>query len=221
MGLAAFLHGDPQSGTRGMTIGPARRYEVVSRVLFLGRRRRAFARIIALGEVGPGDRVLDVGCGPGCLTRLAGRAVLPGGSVLGIDPSPTVIEYARRSKHGSECSFELGTAEALDVPDGSVDVVLSSLVMHHLPEDVRLQALREMLRVLRPGGRLLVADFRPPKSRIGRHLIGAVLGPEMAGNLIDQLEPLVRGAGFMVPGQGDLHPFLHYVRGVCPVGAAS
>ncbi|MGI9034303.1 MAG: class I SAM-dependent methyltransferase [Acidimicrobiales bacterium] len=57
---------------------------------------------------------------------------------------------------------------ALDAPDGSYDVVVTSLMIHHLPEALRPQAMREMFRVLRPGGRVLVADFRPPAGRLGR-----------------------------------------------------
>jgi ubiquinone/menaquinone biosynthesis C-methylase UbiE len=212
MNLGAFLHGDPQSTTRGATIGPARAYEVFSAVAFAGRRRRVFARLVALSGAKPGDHVLDVGCGPGYLTRLAAEAVTPGGRALGIDPSPTVIDYARRATTSAE--FALGVAESLEAPDASFDVVLSSLMVHHLPEDLRPQAMREMARVLRPGGRLLVADFRPPKSKVGRHLVGAVTGPAMEHNPVHLLETLVRDAGFEVRGRGDLHPFLHYVQAV-------
>jgi SAM-dependent methyltransferase len=207
MGLGSFLHGDPQPSTSGATIGPARAYEAFSALAFAGRRRRVYTRLVALSGARPGDRVLDAGCGPGYLTRLA---------ALGIDPSPSVIRYAQHAAKDDACSFELGVAEALDVPDGSFDVVLSSLMIHHLPEDLRPQALREMYRVLRPGGRLLVADFRPPKNRVGRHIVGAVTGSAMQHNPINRLETLVRDAGFDVPGRGDLHPYLHYVQGTRP-----
>ena len=222
MGLVEFLHGDPQPTTRGSIIGPARAYEVFSTLVFAGRRRRVFTRLVALSGARPGDRVLDVGCGPGYLTRLAADAVRPGGAAVGIDPSPSVIRYAQQAAVGrADCSFDLGVAEALDARDGTFDVVLSSLMVHHLPEDLRAQAFSEMFRVLRPGGSLLVADFRPPTSRIGRHLFGAVTGPEMQRNPIDRLEPLVRGAGFTVGARGDLRPFLHYVQGTRPAPSAS
>lgn len=218
MGLKTFLHGDPQASTPGLTIGPARAYEVFSTLAFAGRRRRVFTALVALSGARPGDHVLDVGCGPGYLTRLAADAVRPGGAALGIDPSPSVIAYAQRAGHDS-CSFALGVAENLESYDGSMDVVLSSLMMHHLPEDLRPQALREMFRTLRAGGHLLVADFRPPRSRLGRHLIGAVTGPVMQHNPIDDLEPMIRDTGFDIIGRGDLHPFLHYVQARRPVVA--
>jgi hypothetical protein len=78
-----------------------------------------------------------------------------------------------------------------------------------------------MLRVLRPGGALLVADFRPPRSRVGRHVIGAITGSQMQHNPIDRLEPMIRDAGFDIIGRSDLHPFLHCVQGRRPIVATS
>src|SRR4249919_2935006 len=95
-------HSHPQ----GETIERVRMYETFSKIAFLGRRRRVFARIVALSGAQPGDRVLDVGCGGGYLARLLAAAVTPNGQVTGIDPSSLAIIYARRDP--GNCSFAVG-----------------------------------------------------------------------------------------------------------------
>jgi ubiquinone/menaquinone biosynthesis C-methylase UbiE len=198
-----------------MAHGQGRCYDLLSTLFFLGRRRRVFTRLAALSGARPGDRVLDVGCGTGYFTRLLAVAVAPGGTALGIDPSPEVIARARRLTRLANSTFAAGIAEALDTEDQSYDVVVSSLMLHHLPGTVRPQAIREMYRVLRPGGRVLVADFRPPTTRIGRLLLkGHVISPAMRNNPVHLLEPMVCEAGFQQIRSGDVQPWLRYVHGV-------
>ncbi|MER7755182.1 methyltransferase domain-containing protein [Kitasatospora sp. NPDC097643] len=217
MALGRLLHGDPQYDTDGTAIGHGRGYELFTTIAFGGRRDRAFTRLAALSGARPGDRVLDVGCGTGYLTRRMAAAVAPNGTALGIDPSTQVVDHARHLATGlAGCTFERGIAEGLAAPDASFDVVVSSLMIHHLPAEARSQALAEMYRVCRPGGRLLVADFRPPSSRIGRHLVGAAAGPAMEHNPIGQLTALVRDAGFTDLAVGDLRPWLRHVTAVRP-----
>ena len=218
-------HVDPVRGAQGrpgtrtpgklMGHGQGRRYDLLSTLFFLGRRRRVFTRLTALSGARPGDQVLDVGCGTGYFTRLLAEAVAPGGTALGIDPSPEVIARARRSTRLPDCTFSKGIAEALDAEDQSYDVVVCSLMIHHLPETLRPQAIREMHRVLRPGGRVLVADFRAPTTRIGRLLLkGHVISPAMRTNPVHLLEPMVREAGFQQIRAGDVQPWLRYVHAV-------
>ncbi|KPI15336.1 Methyltransferase type 11 [Actinobacteria bacterium OK074] len=219
MSLGRLMHGKPHADTPGVTIGAPRAYELCGAVCFAGTRRRVFTRLAALSGAEAGDRVLDVGCGTGYLTRRMATVAGPEGSVTGVDPSPPVLAYARHKRQRGQqapCTYREGTAEALDLPDASFDTVVTSLMLHHLPEELRPAALGEMCRVLRPGGRLLVVEFRPPSSRIGRHLVHGGLGHAMSHNRIDLLDGLVTGAGFEVRGGGDVRPWLCYVRAVRP-----
>jgi ubiquinone/menaquinone biosynthesis C-methylase UbiE len=216
--LGQLLHGTPQADAPG-AIGHARAYEMFSALAFVGRRRRVFGRLVELAGVTAGDRVLDVGCGPGYLTALAAAAASPGGRAEGIDPSAPMIEQARRTRQADNCSFRLGRAESLDAPDGSFDVVVSSLAVHHIPEQVRGTAFAEMYRVLRPGGRVLVADFLPPRGRIGRHLVGATAGEVMRDNPVERIAPMIADAGFESITTSEVPPLLHCVRAVKPGGA--
>jgi ubiquinone/menaquinone biosynthesis C-methylase UbiE len=139
----------------------ARRYDLLIALATLGRERALRERFLGLAHLEPGESVLDVGCGTGTLAIAAKRHVGATGTVHGIDASPEMIARARKkAKHaGADVAFETALAESLPFPDGRFDVVLSTVMLHHLPRAVRQQSLREMRRVLVPGGRALVVDF--------------------------------------------------------------
>jgi ubiquinone/menaquinone biosynthesis C-methylase UbiE len=133
-----------------------------------------FDRIAAdVAVVAPvGARVLEVGCGPGRLSiRLARRHGL---DVTGLDLDPAMIERARANaeRPGDEDdrrpSFLVGDVASMAFPDGSFDLVVSTLSMHHWADPTA--GLTEIARVLRPGGRALVWDFRPGVVPLHRHL---------------------------------------------------
>lgn len=193
-----------------------RLYDLLGHVFFAGRRRRVFRQLVALSGVRPGDRVVDVGCGTGYFTRMMAKEVGPDGSAVGVDPSRDALTRARHSNRLDNCSFTEGQAEALDLPDGSFDVVVTSLMVHHLPEEARPRAIGEMFRVLRPGGRVLVADFRPPVNPWLRRVIHPVVSPAMAANPVQLLESMVGEAGFEKVGAGDVRPWIRYVTGAKP-----
>ncbi len=113
-----------------------------------------------IGQLRPGERVVDVGCGAGIDTLIAATMVGPQGQVIGVDMTPAMLAKARRAAaEGGFANVELreGYAEALPVPDGWADVVISNGVLNLLPD--KAAALREMARVVKPGGRLQIADI--------------------------------------------------------------
>jgi SAM-dependent methyltransferase len=105
--------------------------------------------------------VLDVGCGTGTLT-IATAEVLPKARVVGLDGDRKVLDLARRKAGSERVEWVEGLADELPLADGEVDAVVTTLVFHHLPLGIKKAALAEARRVLRPGGRLVVADWGKP-----------------------------------------------------------
>jgi SAM-dependent methyltransferase len=145
----------------GILIGDAVVYDTLSRVLLGPFVQRIAADVAAVAP--HGTRVLEVGCGPGHLSiRLARRHGL---EVTGLDLDPAMIARARanadRGGNGGERrpSFLVGDVASLAFPDRSFDLVVSTMSMHHWADPAA--GLAEIGRVLRPGGRALVWDFRP------------------------------------------------------------
>lgn len=156
--------------TAGRTIHWARHYDGLLALLSLGRIRGLRARTVALARLAPGEAVLDVGCGTGDLTLRTATLVGPTGMVRGIDAAPEMVAVARRkaTRAGAAIDFRVAAVEALPFPDATFDVALSSLMLHHLPDDLKHWGLAEIRRVLRTGGRLVIVDLRRPVTRAGR-----------------------------------------------------
>lgn len=111
------------------------------------------------GNPRPGETVLDVGCGSGVDAFVAGRLVGPRGAVIGVDMTAAMVERAQQCAliaHATNVRFEWGHAESLPLPDASVDMAISNGVISLTPE--KLDTFREIRRVLKPGGRLRIAD---------------------------------------------------------------
>jgi ubiquinone/menaquinone biosynthesis C-methylase UbiE len=162
-----------------------------------GRVRPIQRRLLARAMIVAGESVIDLGCGPGRLTLESERAAGPTGRVLGIDPSPEMIAVARRNaeKQPSAVSFALAPIQAIPAADGSFDVALASLMLHHVPPELLGRGLGEVLRVLKPGGRFVALDF----AASGKHGLGhflAVIGLKRGMAHAEHLRSLVVAAGF-------------------------
>ncbi len=124
-----------------------------------------------LGRLAPGERVLDLGCGAGTDTLVAAQMVGPDGHVTGIDMTPEMLSRARAASLEigvANVEFVESEAERLPFPDGSFDVVISNGVIDLIPD--KDAVFSELHRVLRPGGRIQIADvtIQNPVSAEGR-----------------------------------------------------
>ena len=117
--------------------------------------RRTSSRLAArLSDAGPGDHVVDVGCGPGSAARAAARL---GARVTGVDPAPVMLRLARRlTRANDRITYVEGAAEALPLADGTASVLWSIASVHHWADLAR--GLREVDRVLAPGGRFVAIE---------------------------------------------------------------
>ena len=201
---------DSTTATKGLILrSHARYYDIVVRLLTFGHRGTLYDRLVDLARLAADERVLDVGCGTGSLALVAKARVGAGGVVHGIDASKEMLERASRKaqRRRLQVDLQIASVEALPFPDRSLDVVFSTLMLHHLPRPVRRKCAGEMARVLRLGGRVLVADFQTPAreregwlARLHRH--GFVT--------LDEVQELLTTGGFRVlesgeVGVGDLH----------------
>jgi len=173
--FARHHHGEsgeaPAPKTRGLILDQGWRYDLAEwffdTFLHRGKLRELRRRTANLARIQPGEKVLDVGCGTGTLAIIVQQRVGAPGRVVGVDPGTRQIARARAkaARRGLPIDFQIGVIEQLAFPDQTFDVVLSSLMMHHLPDDLKRQGLAEIARVLKPGGRLVIADFKRPEGR--------------------------------------------------------
>jgi len=172
-------------------------YDLGCYLIGMGSRFRR--EILQFAQLRTGERVLDVGCGTGVLTRLAAKVVGNEGEVIGVDPSEEMIHVAKRcvAKEHSMAVFQLGVIESLSFENESFDVVLSSMMLHHLPRELKTIGLGEIFRVLKPGGRLMVIDIDKPTSLMGRMLMFPWRNdPALRDNLEGRVSEFIQKTGF-------------------------
>lgn len=184
------------------------RYERGMSILTLGRLERVWDEIA--GRLSPGERVLDMGCGTGAL---AVRLARQGCAVTGVDISAPMLAQAvqnlRQANLEQQVTLRALGAVDLDTAfkDGSFDAVVSTLVFSELSEDEIAYTLAQCWRILRAGGRLLIADEVRPNSTLGRigafclRLPFAVAAFVLTQNTTHQVAGLrdrIEGAGFRI-----------------------
>ena len=111
--------------------------------------------IVSAASIGPGDTVVDVGAGTGFLTEAASKAA---GKAIALDLSKSMTDEAIDKLADRNVEFKIGSVERIPLGDSSVDAVVGNMFLHHCPDPER--AIREMTRVLRPGGRIAFADMQ-------------------------------------------------------------
>ena len=169
----------------------------------LGRRGTRLRTMLADDlELRPGDRALDVGCGPGRLALVFAKRVGPTGSVDGVDAAEEMVNRAsgQARKRGVAASFQVAFAQDLPFPDATFDAVACTLALHHVAEDDQRTAVEEMYRVLKPAGRLLIAEFHKGQ---GRRHAGPRWLRHSGEDMLDKALGLVRASGFIDVASGN------------------
>jgi ubiquinone/menaquinone biosynthesis C-methylase UbiE len=198
------------AGQRGV-VRWAARYDLLIWILTLGRERRFREQLLRPARLQRGESVLDVGCGTGTLAIIAKHGVGTG-AVHGVDASPEMITRARHKAQRArvDVGFHVASADALPFPDDHFDIALSTVMLHHLPRAVRVAAVREMRRVLKPSGRVLLVDFAGARGGKGPRLHFHRHGHVEPRALMD----LTSEAGLRVADTGAIGRWrLHYVLG--------
>jgi ubiquinone/menaquinone biosynthesis C-methylase UbiE len=201
--------------TEGHMIHWANRYDSTVQLLTLGQSKRLRTWTIDAAKIRSGESILDVGCGTGELTRFAKRAAGETGQVFGIDASPEMIDVAREkaAREKLNIEFRLEPIEHLSFADNSFDAVLSSLMMHHLPQDLKRAGLSEIYRVLRPNGRLVIVDMKRASGAV-EHVMGHLMAHGGMTQGLQDLPNLLQELGFAnVELTNARLPMLGMVRG--------
>ena len=194
------------SNTRSRDFIPALRFHRLT-PLFDGvaavavRDRTIKQRVLSRASIADGEDVLDVGCGTGTLA-ISAKRIARNAKMSGLDADPAILIRARdkAKASGLHIRFDEGMSTGLPYPDASFDIVLSTLFFHHLSDDAKRQTATELVRVLRPGGRVVVGDLGRPQDPIMRVAVLLTVQlldgfPTTAANVRGELPQVLSEAG--------------------------
>ncbi|MBW2205829.1 MAG: class I SAM-dependent methyltransferase [Deltaproteobacteria bacterium] len=148
--------------SKGISLDPySNYYDLMAPAEKSGFRKKQM-RLITLQE---GDRVLDVGCGTGAMSILAKHAVGDGGEVQGVDIAPKMVQKSRKKAvvYDLSIGFSVASIDELPFSDEHFDVIISSMMFHHLPVPIKQGGLKECHRVMKEGGNFYLSDFCTPR----------------------------------------------------------
>ncbi len=152
----------------------------------------------------PTDQILDIGCGTGSMTLQLAATLAPKGHITGIDAAGAMIDVAQKNLNRQNldqyCSFVYALAEKLPFPDNSFDCCFSSMFFHHVPQNLKIAALYEAYRVLKPGGIFVVIDIDKAENIFTR-MFGFIsycllVQPALKENFQGIMPGLIKNAGF-------------------------
>ena len=170
-------------------------YDFTTTVLGFGHKFKK--RVIRHLRLQPNETVLDIGCGPGMLLKIL-KQQNPGTKVIGIDPDQKSLELAQvKLKDQRDVKLFHSFAESLPLEDNSVDVAVSTLAFHHMPNEIKLKAIQEIKRVLKPNGRALIVDFGPTKNIYIRAVLSYENQEYLKGNFDNLIPKYLQESGFV------------------------
>jgi ubiquinone/menaquinone biosynthesis C-methylase UbiE len=168
-------------------------YDLIARLLGADHARQV---LLQHANLKPDQQILDIGCGTGTFAVMA-KQLYPSVNIVGLDPDPKALARASQKAANAQVSlrFDRGFADALEYPSDTFDVVFSSFMFHHLESSNREKTLREVTRVLKPGGRFFLLDFEASNSGHGlMHLFHR--RERLHDNSEDRILTLMQCAGF-------------------------
>jgi ubiquinone/menaquinone biosynthesis C-methylase UbiE len=170
-------------------------YDLGCCLIGLGKGFRA--EVVRHLKVTGTERILDAGCGTGELIVML-KGLYPRVTAEGLDPDEPALRIAGRKAIGKglDISWQVGAMEEMPFRDETFDTIVSTLALHHVDKEHRLGALKECLRILRHGGRMVLVDIAPDDSTLSGRLLFAALGLVESLNKRDQILSLMREAGF-------------------------